>query len=37
MLGRGASVIIDRGKDTDVEGNLLMPMSTRLSGRIYLM
>ena len=25
------------GNDTDAEGNLLMPMSTRLSGRTYLM
>jgi hypothetical protein len=25
------------GKDTDGEGNSLMPMSTRRSGRIYLM
>ena len=24
------------GKETDEGGNLLMPMSTRLSGRIYL-
>jgi hypothetical protein len=37
MLGRGASVIPDSGKDTDDEGNLQMPMSTRRFGRTYLM
>jgi hypothetical protein len=33
---RYASLTIG-GKDTDDGGNLLMPMSTRRSGRIYLM